>query len=49
MLEEKLPSEETTDVAVAYLMEDKTNEEEDPPIVWINAKTTMLQLLAAKD
>ena len=49
MLEERLPSEETTDVAVACLIEDETNEEGDPPIVWINAKTTTLQLLAAED
>ena len=38
-----------TTVTVAYLMEDKLDENGEPEVVWINAKTMTSQLLAAKE
>ena len=44
----KTKKNETT-IAVAYLMEDKVDEDGEPEVVWINAKTTTSQLLAAEE
>jgi len=38
-----------TTVTVAYLIEDRLDENGEPEIVWINAKTTTSQLLAAEE
>ncbi|KAG2019800.1 hypothetical protein CC2G_005203 [Coprinopsis cinerea AmutBmut pab1-1] len=44
-----LSTPNTTTVAVMCLLEDETDEEGETPVVWINAKTTTAQLLAAQE
>ena len=46
--ERKTKKDEMT-ISVAYLMEDEADEDGEPPVVWINAKTTTSQLLAAEE